>query len=189
MATVPVQPEESDRPPLDVNLDRLLIEYEQCNAGYNNRDFMGEDEFTKIIQAFFVFLSLLLAVNVVTSSANPIRILLSSILGVVGVVSFLSLLIDLEGTLGCRMVLRVRAREIEKILSDYKSPRIWREMDLRKFKFEERLTKNLDARRRRVERETEGELYIWASRIILVTWVVVVITVVVTHVSYSISIG
>jgi hypothetical protein len=160
-------------------ITRLLIEYEQCNQGYNSRDVIAGDEFSKLIESFFYFLALLLAINVLSTMNNYLRIFFCSMMGILGFISFLSLLLDIEGASSCKVALRHRALEIEDIFSHSNTPLLWKSIEDRSKFFEERgLKKKSEAeKKKKTEKETEGDLFIMGGRIFIALWIIIVIVI------------
>jgi len=176
------------------SINLLLGEYQQCNEAYNSRDYIAADEFSKVIQSFFIFLTLLLAINIITANLNSLlHDFFCGALGVLGFISVLSLMLDIEGACSCKVAMRRRAREIEDLLMKRGGPRIWHTIDLRGPRFlEETMMKKFEKKERSghlrhlpqkdnpaaVEKETEGDLFVFASRMFLVAWILVVIAVI-----------
>jgi len=163
-------------------ITRLLIEYEQCNEGYNSRDLIAEDEFSKLIQSFFAFLALLLAINILAAMNNYLRIFLCLVIGILGFISFLSFLLDMEGASSCKVALRRRALEIEDIFSQGNTPILWKSIEFRYPKFfEERVLKQKsgEKKEKKTEKETEGDLFIIGGRIFIALWIIILIIIIV----------
>jgi len=161
-------------------ITRLLIEYEQCNAGYNSRDLIAGDEFSKLIESFFYFLALLLAINILSLTNNYLRIFFCITIGTLGFISFLSLTLDIEGASSCKVALRNRALEIEDTFSHSNTPILWKSIEDRSKFFEERGLKKKKSggeKKKKTEKETEGDLFIIAGRIFIVLWTVIVIVI------------
>jgi hypothetical protein len=157
---------------------RLLFEYEQCNEGYNSRDLIAADEFSKLTQIFFVFLTLLLTTNILASIDNFLRVFFVLVIGTLGFISFLSLLLDMEGAVSCKVALRRRAFEIEDLIAQSGSPVLWKTIEERDLRFIEELT--LKKREwKKKEKETEGLLFVLGGRLFIFLWIIIVITVLV----------
>jgi hypothetical protein len=177
-------------PPYDhLAIEKLLREYEQCIQSYNSRDYIAEDEFSKLIQSFAFFLAILLGINFLASVNSIFKYAIGSVLGLMGLVSFVSYLLDLQGTCSAKVAVRKRAREIEELLPGFAAPRIWQTIDERRLFYEERVLKRIKINPIAVvtkqgiwerERETEGSLFVWSARLIVVLWLVVAIAIVAT---------
>lgn len=157
---------------------RLLFEYEQCNEGYNSRDVIAADEFSKLTQIFFVFLTLLLTTNILASIDNLIRVFFALVIGILGFISFVSLLLDMEGAVSCKVALRRRAFEIEDLIGQGGTPILWKTIEERDLRFFEELA--LKKREwKKKEKETEGYLFVLGGRLFIFLWLIIVITVIV----------
>jgi hypothetical protein len=147
-------------------MQTLLVEYEQCNDGYNSRDNIAADEFTKLFQSIFGFLALLIVVNILTRQIDSLRILLTLIIGFLGFISFGALMVDMEEALTVKTLLRRRAREIEKTFQEGRGPVVWKLIEQRyknKLGFrEEKWLKKVDADSAEADKETEGVLFVYS---------------------------
>ena len=160
----------------DLNRDSindLLVEYQQCNDGYNSRDHLGVEDFSKITQIFFLFFALLLASNVVTGRNNELRLFFSVTIAFLGSVSLFALLLDLEGTYSSKAALRLRANEIEEELRSHRNtPVMWRMIEDREPRFmEEKLVKKAEGMR---EKEIEGNIFVLGGRLFIIFWFMLV---------------
>lgn len=174
-------------------VEKLWKEYAECNAAYNSRDVIAEDEFSKLIQSFSIFAAVLIATNALKLEVGlkyPVII----ILGVFGALAFLSLVLDMEGACSCKVAVRQRAQAIEAILADRgEGPLIWNAMDDRSVFLEEKILKIIKvdaaseivpllARSQAREKETEGALFVWSGRLMILLWIALVIIILVAPV-------
>ena len=169
----------------------FIREYEQCNFGYNSRDLIAGELFSKLIHTFSFFLALLFGVNVFSSINHNLRTLLGVAIAFLGIVSLGSLLLDLEGTASVKVVLRRRMREIERLFANLGAPRIWTLIDRRRNRYlEEILFKRLEqtGRRELQEKETELEIFVVASRLFLGLWIVVSLAIILWGESLSLHV-
>lgn len=167
-------------------VERLLAEYHQCNEGYNSRDYIAQDEFSKLIQSFSILLAILLGVNLFGQINPTLRLFIAGTLGLLGLFVFVSMLLDIEGACSCKVALRRRAQEIEEAIPG-DVPEIWNIIDSRDRFFEEGPMKKRIKRVkkkgvirpeiRETERETEGILFVNASRLVVILWILIVIAV------------
>jgi len=164
--------------------DGLLLEYAQCNEFYNSRDFIAGDLFTKLIQSFSAFTAILVALNLIGKLPDMMHIAIVVAIGVFGTASFVSLLLDIQGACSVKVAARLRAQQIETMLAARGGPTLWSRIELRDRFWEERLMKS--AREETTgdggapasppppEKETEGVLFVFAGRLAVVLWVVLI---------------
>ena len=84
-------------------MEWLKLDYQMCHAGYNSRDQITEDEFSKLVQVFSIFLTVIVAVNVFVKVNTFLHIVLCIVIGVSGFLSMISFLIDLESASSCKI--------------------------------------------------------------------------------------
>jgi len=167
--------------------DGLLLEYVQCNEFYNSRDFIAGDLFTKLIQSFSAFTAILVALKLIGKLPSVLHISIILVLGVFGAVSFVSLLLDIQGACSVKVAARLRAQEIESELAGRGGPGIWTRVEVRDRFWEERLMKaarmeedGAPSTVQAPEKETEGVLFVFAGRMAVVLWVVLTVIAVIT---------
>ncbi len=186
----------------EANAEQLLAtlsrEYELCNEFYNSRDFIAGDLFTKLLQTFTGLAAILVAVSVFGQAGVLLYYAIVITIGVFGLVSFVSLTLDIQGACSVKVAARRRAQDIEKELRDVGGPQIWTRIEVRDRFWEEELLKEISGepddtpdpprttllmrllRRtprlpRSGERETEGVLFIFAGRLLVLAWTILVV--------------
>jgi len=164
----------------DKLLEYALLEYAQCNEFYNSRDFIAGDLFTKLIQSFSAFTAILVALNLIGKLPGVLHIAIVVALGVFGTSSFVSLLLDIQGACSVKVAARLRAQQIESRLAARGGPTLWSRIEVRDRFWEERLMKaaRVEGAADAVpaaEKETEGVLFVFAARLAVVLWVVLII--------------
>ena len=198
-----------DDPKASLGDDGLLLEYAQCNEFYNSRDFIAGDLFTKLIQSFSAFTAILVALNLIAKLPGMLHIAIVVAIGIFGTVSFVSLLLDIQGACSVKVAARLRAQQIEARLASRGGPTLWSRIEVRDRFWEERLMKAVrleategqqadaqqadaqqaDAQAARArtpagkvpgdppaaEKETEGVLFVFAGRLAIVLWVVMIV--------------
>jgi hypothetical protein len=158
------------------------FEYAQCTDFYNTRDVLGADLFVKFVQTLSTLILVVGAVAILGAGRYHVaRLIVVLILGVVGVIAFVSILLDIEGTVGAKEEARRYARELETTAGSA-VPQLWSAIETRSGVFrEERILKlrsgepNPGQGAIAIEREVEGHLYVHAARIMTVLWIVVVV--------------
>ena len=165
-----------------LNQEFLLKEYQECNSGYAYRDQLTNDCCRGLIQTFSVFLTILLATTVFIEVNRSVHVAFCIVIGIASLFSMFTLLLDLESTASCKIALRARSIEIENELRSVGGPRVWESIDNRTKFFEEGLFKgpsSSEEGKEKDRREPEYDIFIWASRILVLLWVVVLIVVVI----------
>jgi hypothetical protein len=168
----------------------LLHEYAQCNEFYNSRDAIAGDIFSKLIQSFSAFSAILVAINIFGRLPAPIYLGIVGAIGLFGLVSFISMMLDMEGACSVKVAARLRAQQIEAQLEQLGGPRLWHEIADRRVFFEERLLKlsKLEGgdspasgvATRRQEKETEGLLFVFGARLAVILWTVLVVLIIIS---------
>jgi len=156
-------------------LELLKLEYQICHEGYNVRDQITEDEFSKLIQIFSIFLTVIFAFNLFIKIHIILHIMLCIIIGIAGCLSMVALLLDMESASSCKIALRNRCLEIEKQLVGQDIFKYWGVIEKREKYPEERFLKG-GSGKKKDRKETEGDLFIFSSRILIGIWVVIVFT-------------
>ncbi|TES91865.1 MAG: GNAT family N-acetyltransferase [Desulfobacteraceae bacterium] len=159
----------------------LKLEYQECQAGYNNRDKIVPDELRNVGLVFtFLTGALFFAINILQNEPDWLLWLAAGIIGIFGFLLLFGFLIDIQSNVSCKKVLRQRSAEIEDLLSPAPSGiqpntvlQIWRKViPKRKRKWEERVPKSL---LRRKSPEGETDYFILAARIAIGLWLLLVI--------------
>jgi hypothetical protein len=179
----------------------LLHEYAQCNEFYNSRDAIAGDIFSKLIQSFSAFSAILVAINIFGRLPSVIYLGIVGAIGLFGLVSFISMTLDMEGACSVKVAARLRAQQIERQLEKFGGPRLWHDIADRQVFFEERLLKlsklegggeapsdapgdaagpGSGVAGGRQERETEGSLFVFGARLAVVLWTVLVVLIMVS---------
>jgi hypothetical protein len=169
----------------------LLHEYGQCNEFYNSRDAIAGDIFSKLIQSFSAFSAILVAINIFGRLPHAIYLGIVGAIGLFGLVSFISMTLDMEGACSVKVAARLRAQQIEAQLVEVGGPRLWHEIANRQVFFEERLLKlsKLEGggeglasgvATSRQEKETEGLLFVFGARLAVVLWTVLVVLIIIS---------
>jgi hypothetical protein len=149
----------------------LIEEYKILNAGYNNRDLIVPNEFFKIMQVFSILLVVSLTINIILKFSMNISAFVNTLFLILGLVALSSLLLDLESNASCKIAIRARMTEIERLLSE----------DVDDFKYfsktilerEKCAVENLITRTKSHEKEErEKDLFILASRIVIALYMV-----------------
>lgn len=159
-------------------MELLKIEYQMCHNGYNSRDQMTQDEFSKLVQTFSIFLTVLLAINIFIKVSLLLHVLCSITIGVAGLLSMVAQLLDIESNSSCKVALRKRCTEIEDTISKERVFQYWKVLENRTKYREEELFKGKSGQVRDRE-ETEGDLFINSSRILIVIWLIIVLNMVI----------
>jgi hypothetical protein len=158
------------------NQELLLMEYRECNSGYAFRDQLTNTCCRGIIQTFSVFLTILLATTIFIEVDRGVHIAFCIVIGIVSLISMGHLLLDLESTASCKIALRSRSIQIESKLKTVGGPQIWASIDNRSKFFEEGLFKGHSGSEKgkaKDRREPEYDLFVWAARILVLLWFVV----------------
>jgi hypothetical protein len=179
--------------------EALLVEYAQCNEFYNSRDAIAGDIFSKLIQSFSAFSAILVAINIFGKLPAAIYLGIVGAIGLFGLVSFVSMMLDMEGACSVKVAARLRAQQIEEVLASAGGPRLWHEIAERRVFFEERLLKlskleggttpegpggvtepvaGLPVSRQ--EKETEGTLFVFGARLAVLLWTVLVVLIMIS---------
>lgn len=136
---------------------------------------MTQDEFSKIVTLFGVLGSILIifnSINISSIVSNGINI----VIWLLGLISLLALLLDLESNASCKVALRNRSKIIEDLLTNdcTKTLMIWRCVIPNRNKFCEesifKSSKKTDGENKDPKVENEVDLFIWGSRIIILMW-------------------
>lgn len=171
-------------------MEWLKLDYQMCHAGYNSRDQITEDEFSKLVQVFSIFLTVIVAVNVFVKVNTFLHIVLCIVIGVSGFLSMVSFLIDLESASSCKIALRKRCKEIEALISNGNIMQYWLSIESREKYGEEKFLKNLLSKLKSsgiVRSDIERDLYINAARALIILWLFIVISMVVWGSSIELS--
>ena len=96
--------------------ERLLEEYKVLSEGYNYRDQLVPKEFFNILQIFSILLTISLVVNIIIEFSLEMSVFVNTIFLILGLVTFISLLLDMESTASCKIEIRKRMKEMEKSL-------------------------------------------------------------------------
>lgn len=152
----------------------ILIEYQECNAGYNSRDVIVQEEFHNIVQVFSVFITIIIAFNAFIKTVPLLHTIFIIIIGLAGYLSILALLIDLQSNLSCKVALRKRAINIEKILSSKYKYKLWTCINKRDKYIEEAMIKGKPGSSKDIQ-EPDRNIFIIASRLFIILWLGVVI--------------
>jgi Flp pilus assembly protein TadB len=158
------------------NKDLLMLEYQECQSGYNNRDNLVPQEFANFVQSFFAFLTLLFAIHIFAEVNTLLSIMIHLGLGIAGLLVLLAFLLDMQANTSCKRALKDRSREIENTLSDYECPKIWTVIQNRRKYLEERLFKGRD---REVHEKTIGGVFVNTSRALVILWIAFVVMMIV----------
>ena len=154
----------------------LVLEYEQCQRGYDNRDQVIPRELNYIGVIFGVFTSaLLLAVRFLDSYTWPFWIGYT-IISVTGLLLLLSFLVDMLANISVRRALRNRSTEIEELLAldsgdiqTHTPLQIWREtIPKRKRSRIERFLKSMVLVR---GVEKDADYFTWGGFLVILLWV------------------
>ena len=148
----------------------LLIEYQTCMEGYKYRDQLVQEEFSNLVQKFSIFLTLLLAINIFSTTSHFFYVLIVFVIGVVGCTSMIALLIDMQSCLSCKVVLRNRCAEIEADIGNESIFQYWKVLETRDKYFEERLYKGYHTKEKSIN---HGNVFINTCRIIIILWIVI----------------
>ena len=162
------------------NPELLFKEYQECNSGYAYRDQLTNACCRGIIQTFSVFLTILLATTVLIEIDRGVHIVFCIVIGIASLFSMGALLLDLESTASCKIALRSRSVEIESKLKSLGGPKVWESIENRNKFFEEGLFKGPSGSEKdkaKDRREPEYNLFVWAARILVLLWIVVLIVV------------
>ncbi len=156
-------------------LEGLKIEYNACHNGYNSRDLITEDEFSKLIQIFSIFITVLLAVNVFIKIDFVLHIILCALIGVAGLVSQVALLIGLASASSCKVALRKRSIQIEKRFSELGiNIKYWKKIEDRpKFWIEKKFKGDKGDKKDR--NETDSYYYVKSGYILIFVWILLVV--------------
>jgi ADP-ribose pyrophosphatase YjhB (NUDIX family) len=154
--------------------ERFLEEYRQCQAGYQYRDQLTQDEFVKMFIIFNI-LALLLGFTTFFGSINEVTLVwIRTALCITGGIGLLAILVDLEANASCKGALRARSVELEGLLGlGY-----WSRIRDRSMRGEEWITKKLlgvieNLWPWRKEKVTEGSItaaFVWVGRFLLGIW-------------------
>lgn len=162
----------------------LRLEYQECQAGYNNRDKIIPDELRNVGIVFTLLTGVLIfAINLLRGLPAGWEWLFWLVAGVIGVfgLSFLfGFLADIQSNVGCKRALRQRSIEIEELLSPaprgtkHNTPlQIWRStIPERDRKWGERGLKNLF---NKISPEGETDYFILATEIAIGLWFLLVV--------------
>jgi len=159
--------------------DWLRLEYEMCQIGYNSRDVITEDLFAKVIQVFSIFLTVMVAISAFVKISYGLHVFLCAIIGIAGLISKVALLIDLQSASSCKIVLRNRCVQIEDMHNDDNAMHYWKEIAERERYYEEGMYKRIFKKIRSnkiITSDIEGDLYIIATRILIIFWIGIVAT-------------
>ena len=176
----------------------LILEYKECNNGYNNRDLIIQDEFAKLITIFGVLTGFITVFNSVFGHSDFL-LFFNLFLGGFGIISLGAIFIDLEANVSCRKALRDRCNEIELELKQGEKDilKIWTKeygvIDSRsRFPGEiitKKTSKILDLisnylisnkSDRNTIVEASSDLYIWSGKILFFLWIILIIVVIFT---------
>jgi len=158
---------------METDIELIIKEYEECNRGYAYRDALTHTVCRDLIQTFYVFFTLLVAAYFLEVSIM-VHCFFCLVLGCAGLLSMVTLLIDLESTVSSKIALRCRSQALERQLSSKSSSAIsmWDAIDNRKEFMEEKIFKlNRD------RDEPEYKIFVNCIRILIVLWVIVIILV------------
>lgn len=157
-----------------------VLDYQMCQNGYNSRDQITEDEFSKLVQVFSVFLTVIVALNVFIKVSTVLHIILCFSIGLSGLLSMVAFLIDLESASSCKIALRKRCEDIELMYKHHNALKYWDSISNRNKYDEEKFLKKLLAglkKRGVMKSDIEGDLYINASRALILLWITIVISI------------
>jgi hypothetical protein len=179
--------------------EALLVEYAQCNEFYNSRDAIAGDIFSKLIQSFSAFSAILVAINIFGRLPTVVYLGIVGAIGLFGLVSFVSMMLDMEGACSVKVAARLRAQQIEETLASAGGPRLWHEIAERRVFFEERLLKLskiegggaavesgeaagpvVGVPASRQEKEIEGALFVFGARLAVILWTVLVVLIMIS---------
>jgi len=157
-------------------IELLKLEYRECQAGYNSRDDMTEDEFCKVVQLFWLFVTIILALNVFTTIGRFFHCAVCIIIGVAGLFCLLSLLVSIESNASCNVALRQRCKKIEDRLCDLVGFKLqyWQVIDERDKYLEEELVKGRFGAKVGGEKERERSIFVNTVRLLILLWIVIV---------------
>lgn len=147
---------------------RLIEEYQMCLNGYNYRDQIVPDEFSKLVQNFSIFLTIILAISVFIEVSQILHIILCVLIGMVGFFSIYAILVDMESNLSCKVALRKRCMEIEETTK----LTYWKTVEQRPKYREEHMFKGSPGGREQPRRH--GNIFITSARLIIVVWILIV---------------
>jgi hypothetical protein len=163
-------------------MDLLKFNYGICMEGYNSRDKLVNDIFFRLIHVFQFFLIIIIITVSLTQSIYPnYHPICCAVIGFTGLLSMVSLLISLESFSSSKASLRDHCKRIDdiivnllpveeslkssKLLPVNESLKFWHIVGKRQKYLEENFLKE----------EQKSLFRIWASRIIILIWIGVVI--------------
>ena len=145
--------------------ERLLEEYKVLSEGYSYRDQLVPKEFFNIIQLFSIFLVITLTLNIILEFYREMSVFINTLFLILGLVTFISLLLDLESNASCKIAIRKRMEKIERLLGfKYFSETIPKRVKLFP---EEKFFKS-----ERGGLEQEVGLFVWASRLLIILYMI-----------------
>jgi len=159
----------------------LRLEYQECQEGYNNRDKMVPDELRDVGMVFtFLTGALIFAINLLRAEPEWLLLLVTSVLGMFGLLLLLGFLIDIQSIVSCKRALRQRSIEIEGLLSPTPGGiqpndplQIWRKtIPERDRRWGEKKLKNLFSK---ISPEGETDYFILATEIAIGLWLLLVV--------------
>lgn len=143
----------------------VAVDYEAANAGYNSRDIMIQDEFSKLVQCFSVFVALVVAIQAFTQLSPFIKGAITVVLALGGIVAIFSYLVDIQANTSCKAALRKHCNVLESASIAPDALKCWHAIDTRERSWLERLVKGNSIGERSV-----GGLFVFASWIFLALW-------------------
>ena len=162
----------------DINENILMIDYQMCHDGYNSRDQITQDEFSKLVQTFSIFFTVLFAINIFVKVNPFLHILISFIIGIAGLLSMMALFLDIQFSSSCKVALRERCIEIEKTISKKNILCYWDKVEKR-FRYpEERFFKRI-MRPIAGRMESQVDIFINASRALILLWIFIVFAIII----------
>ncbi|MBW1796202.1 MAG: hypothetical protein JRJ38_17580 [Deltaproteobacteria bacterium] len=162
----------------DINENILMIEYQMCHDGYNSRDQITQDEFSKLVQTFSIFFTVLFAINIFVKVNPFLHILIIVIIGIAGLLSMMALFLDIQSSSSCKVALRERCIEIEKTISKEKILCYWDKVEKRSRYPEERFFKRIMSPIAG-RRESQVDIFINASRALILLWIFILFAVII----------
>ncbi|MCG8687612.1 MAG: hypothetical protein MI892_22240 [Desulfobacterales bacterium] len=155
-------------------IEGLKIEYNICQDGYNSRDLMAEDEFSKLIQIFSIFITVLLAVNVFIKINSALHVILCVLIGIAGLVSQLAFLIGIASVSSSKVALRKRSIQIERNLCRLGVEiKYWEKIENRQKFWIEEIFKGKKGDKQDRE-ESDSSYYVKSGYILIIIWVLLV---------------
>ncbi|CAN5344986.1 hypothetical protein BH09BAC1_BH09BAC1_09470 [soil metagenome] len=162
-------------------IENLREEYRYSMDGYNYRDQLVPQEFANVLQSFSIYISIFIVLNVFGESSK-IYLIIQVCLGVAGCFGIVSLLIDMQSNLSCKTALRERCKQIEDKLELTNEKLSYWHTVVHRIKYrEERWWKGATGL---VENsKNHGDIFVWATRGLLIIWVFVSIASIYVHIA------